>query len=102
VGRICRKRRFQVWNEKESGSAGYHEHYFSDSTYYNYTPCKRSSLLFSTQHIHSLQHDTRQAKLAQRPLESLGTVQRRGERYDGTSIRTGPLQSKKIKNRTER
>ena len=45
--------------------------------------------------IHSLQHDTRQAKLAQRPLESLGTVQRRGERYDGTSIRTGPLQSKK-------
>jgi len=31
------------WNERESGSAGYHEHYFSDSTYYNYT-CKRSSL----------------------------------------------------------
>ena len=25
-----------------------------------------------------------------------------GERYDGTSTRTGPLQSKKIKNRIER
>jgi len=35
------------WNERESGSAGYHEHYFSDSTYYNYT-CKRSSLKTKT------------------------------------------------------
>ena len=32
----------------------------------------------------------------------LAIVQWRGERYDGTSTRTGPLQSKKIKNRIER
>jgi len=29
-------------------------------------------------------------------------VQWRGERYDGTSTRTGPLQSKKIINRIEK
>jgi len=32
----------------------------------------------------------------------LAIVQWSGERYDGTSTRTGPLQSKKIKNRIER
>jgi len=36
------------------------------------------------------------------PVANTQPNQWRGERYDGTSTRTGPLQSKKLKNRIER